>query len=160
MPEAMASAERYTVMHPGTDAPFAHHHCFGLLRRRQNRQPRSTATRKAPEQLQDPQDPLSGQQVRPGRGQPHPRSAEDQLAASEMEASHFYLTKKNYVAADQPLQGRGLELPNHGARRGSADASTECYMAHGGRNEAQTAVAHPRAATSKDRAGTKTPMRS
>ena len=74
LPEAIASAERYTTLHPGTkDAALAHHiiaPAYFDEMKGPNRD--QTATRKALGRAQDAEDALSRQPLRQAGRQPHP----------------------------------------------------------------------------------------
>ena len=99
-PEAMASAQRYTVLHPGTkDAALAHHIIasanFDDIKDPMRDQ---TATRKALAELKVlrkryPDSPYSKQ------AENRIRIAEDVLAASEMTVGRYYQKQNNFVAA-------------------------------------------------------------
>jgi outer membrane protein assembly factor BamD len=142
MPEAIASAERYTVMHPGTkDAPFAHHIIASayfddvkLANRDQ------TATRKSLEQLKILKTRYPDSKYAQDADN-RIRIAEDLLAASEMEVGRFYLNKKNYVAAINRFKVVVSDYQTTAHVEEALMRLTECYMALGVRNEAQTAVA-------------------
>ena len=100
MPEAIASAERYTTMHPGTkDAPLAHHIIASAYFDDIKTPNRDQApTRKALEQLKILKQRYPDSQYAKDADN-RIRIAEDNLAASEMEVGRYYLGKKNYVAA-------------------------------------------------------------
>jgi outer membrane protein assembly factor BamD len=99
-PEAIASAQRYTTLHPGTkDAPLAHHIIasayFDEIRDPLRDQ---TATRKALAELKIlrsryPDSPYTKQ------AENRIRLAEDALAASEMTVARYYQNRNNHVAA-------------------------------------------------------------
>jgi outer membrane protein assembly factor BamD len=99
-PEAIATAQRYTTMHPGTkEAALAHHiiasaHFDGI----KDPQRDQTATRKALVELKTlvqryPESPYSRQ------AENRLRIAEDVLAASEMNVGRYYQKANNQVAA-------------------------------------------------------------
>jgi outer membrane protein assembly factor BamD len=99
-PEAIATAQRYTTMHPGTkEAALAHHiiasaHFDGI----KDPQRDQTATRKALVELKTlvqryPDSPYSRQ------AENRLRIAEDVLAASEMNVGRYYQKSNNQVAA-------------------------------------------------------------
>lgn len=142
MPEAIASAERYTVMHPGTkDAPLAHHIIasayfddMGTANRDQ------TATKKALEQLQILKTRYPDSTYARDADN-RIRIAQDTLAASEMEVGRYYQNKQNYVAAVNRYK---TVISNYQTTAHVEEALyrvAECYMALGVTNEAQTAVA-------------------
>jgi outer membrane protein assembly factor BamD len=99
-PEAIATAQRYTTMHPGTkEAALAHHIIasahFDEIRSPQNDQ---TATRKALAELKTlrqryPDSAYTKQ------AENRILIAEDILAASEMNVGRYYLKAHNYAAA-------------------------------------------------------------
>ncbi len=99
-PEAIATAQRYTTMHPGTkEAALAHHIIasahFDEIRSPQNDQ---TATRKALAELKTlrqryPDSPYTKQ------AENRILIAEDVLAASEMNVGRYYLKANNSAAA-------------------------------------------------------------
>lgn len=141
-PEAIASAERYTVMHPGTkDAPLAHHiiasSYFDEIKTANRDQ---TPTRKALEQLKILQsrypDSSYGKQA-----ENRIRIAEDTLAASEMEVGRYYQNQKNFVAAINRFRTVVSDYQTTAHVEEALMRLTECYMALGVVNEAQTAVA-------------------
>ncbi len=99
-PEAIATAQRYTTMHPGTkEAALAHHiiasaHFDGI----KDPQRDQTATRKALGELKVlvqryPESPYTKQ------AENRIRIAEDILAASEMSVGRYYQKSNNQVAA-------------------------------------------------------------
>lgn len=142
MPEAIASAERYTVMHPGTkDAPFAHHIIASAYFddvRTANRD--QTATRKALEQFKILKSRYPDSKYAHDADN-RIRLAEDLLAASEMEVGRFYLNKKNYVAAINRFKVVVSDYQTTAHVEEALLRLTECYMALGVNAEAQTAVA-------------------
>jgi len=99
-PEAIASANRYTTLHPGTkDAALAHHIVasahFDDIKDPARDQ---TATRKALAELKIlrtryPDSPYTRQ------ADNRIRIAEDILAAAEMSVARYYQTRNNHVAA-------------------------------------------------------------
>lgn len=141
-PEAIASAERYTVMHPGTkDAPLAHHIIASsyfddikLANRDQG------ATRKALEQLKILKARYPDSTYARDADN-RIRIAEDNLAASEMEVARYYQNRKNFVAAINRYKVVVSEYQTTAHVEEALMRLTECYMALGVTNEAQTAVA-------------------
>ena len=144
LPEAIASAERYTTMHPGTkEAPLAHHiiaqsyfeadehepdrdqdgdaqgarPAAGTLK---TRYPDSTYAQKA-----DDRDP-------PVRG--HAGGAGD-------ERRPLLHGQEQPRRGHQPVQDGGQRVPDDGARRRGAGPADEGYMALGIAPEAQNAAA-------------------
>jgi len=142
MPEAIASAERYTVMHPGTkDAPLAHHIIasayfddMGTANRDQ------TATKKALEQLQILKTRYPDSTYARDADN-RIRIAQDTLAASEMEVGRYYQNKANYVAAINRYKTVVSDYQTTAHVEEALYRLTECYMALGVTGEAQTAVA-------------------
>jgi len=141
-PEAIASAERYTVMHPGTkDAPFAHHIIASAYfddMKGPNRD--QTPTRKALEQLKILKTRYPDSSYARDADN-RIRLAEDTLAASEMEVGRYYLKQQNYVGAINRFK---TVVSDHQTTAHVEEALmrlTECYMALGIKNEAQTAAA-------------------
>lgn len=141
-PEAIASAERYTVMHPGTkDAPFAHHIIASAYfdeMKGPNRD--QQATRKALEQLRIiktryPDSSYAAQ------AENRIRVAEDTLAASEMEVGRYYLKRKNFIGAINRFKTVVSEYQTTAHVEEALMRLTECYMALGIKEEAQTAAA-------------------
>ncbi len=141
-PEAIASAERYTVMHPGTkDAPLAHHIIASAYfddMKGPNRD--QSNTRKALEQLKILKsrypDSTYAQDA-----ENRIRLAEDTLAASEMEVGRYYLNKKNYIGAINRFKVVVSDYQTTAHVEEALMRLTECYMALGIKNEAQTAAA-------------------
>lgn len=141
-PEAIASAERYTVMHPGTkDAPLAHHIIASSYYddiKTSNRD--QTATRKALEQLKILKSRYPDSTYARDADN-RIRICEDTLAASEMEVGRYYMKEKNYVAAINRFKTVVSEFQTTAHVEEALMRVTECYMALGVTNEAQTAVA-------------------
>ena len=141
-PEAIASAERYTVMHPGTkDAPLAHHIIASsyyddikTANRDQN------ATRKALEQFKILRSRYPDSTYAKD-AENRIRIAEDTLAASEMEVGRYYQNEKNFVAAINRFKTVVTDYQTTAHVEEALMRLTECYMALGVVNEAQTAVA-------------------
>lgn len=141
-PEAIASAERYTVMHPGTkDAPLAHHiiasSYFDEIKTANRDQ---TSTRKALEQLKILQSRYPDSTYA-RQAENRIRIAEDTLAASEMEVGRYYQNQKNFVAAINRFRTVVSDYQTTAHVEEALMRLTECYMALGVVNEAQTAVA-------------------
>ncbi len=141
-PEAIASAERYTVMHPGTkDAPLAHHIIassyfddINLANRDQG------ATRKALEQLKILKARYPDSSYARDADN-RIRICEDTLAASEMEVGRYYMNQKNFVAAINRFKVVVSDYQTTAHVEEALMRLTESYMALGVTNEAQTAVA-------------------
>lgn len=141
-PEAIASAERYTVMHPGTkDAPLAHHIIASAYFDEINTANRDqTPTRKALEQLKILQSRYPDSTYAE-KAANRIRIAEDTLAASEMEVGRYYQNQKNFVAAINRFRTVVSDYQTTAHVEEALMRLTECYMALGVVNEAQTAVA-------------------
>jgi outer membrane protein assembly factor BamD len=99
-PEAIAAAQRYTTMHPGTKEAALAHHIIASAHFDEIKSPGrdQTATRKALTELRTlrqryPDSPYSRQ------AENRIRIAEDILAAHEMSVGRYYLTRANYNAA-------------------------------------------------------------
>jgi outer membrane protein assembly factor BamD len=141
-PEAIASAERYTVMHPGTkDAPLAHHIIASAYfddMKGPNRD--QTPTRKALEQLKILKTRYPDSTYAQDADN-RIRIAEDTLAASEMEVGRYYLKQKNYAGAINRFKTVVSDYQTTNHVEEALMRLTECYMALGVKNEAQTAVA-------------------
>ncbi|MGE0856045.1 MAG: outer membrane protein assembly factor BamD [Hyphomicrobiaceae bacterium] len=142
LPEAIASAERYTTMHPGTkEAALAHHIIassyfdeMGTPNRDQS------STKKALVQLKKlkAQYPDSEYALKADN---RIRLAEDTLAASEMEVGRYYQKRSNHVAAINRFKAVVTEYQTTAHVEEALARLVECYMALGIRQEAQTAAA-------------------
>lgn len=141
-PEAIATARRYTVMHPGTkEAPFAHHiiaSCYfedmtgpqndqsnalkalNELRTLKSRYPNSKYAREADNRI---------------------RIALDSLAAKEMTVGRYYLKRRNYLASINRFKRVVSDYSNTRQVEEALMRLTEAYLALGIANEAQTAAA-------------------
>jgi outer membrane protein assembly factor BamD len=142
MPEAIASAERYTTMHPGTkDAPLAHHIIASAYFDDIKTPNRDQApTRKALEQLKILKQRYPDSQYAKDADN-RIRIAEDNLAAAEMEVGRYYLEKKNYVAAINRFKTVVSEYQTTRHVEEALYRLTESYLTLGINNEAQTAAA-------------------
>jgi outer membrane protein assembly factor BamD len=100
LPEAIASAERYTTLHPGTkDAPFAHHiiaSAYFDQMKEPNRD--QEATRKALAELKTLKTRYPDSKYAK-MADNRIRLCEDTLAAHEMEVGRYYMDHKDYIAA-------------------------------------------------------------
>jgi outer membrane protein assembly factor BamD len=99
-PEAIASAQRYTTLHPGTKDAALAHHIIASANFDEIRDPMrdQTATRKALTELKTlrqryPDSPYSRQ------AENRIRIAMDVLAANEMTVARYYQKQSNWVAA-------------------------------------------------------------
>jgi len=141
-PEAIASAQRYTTLHPGTkDAALAHHIIasahFDEMRGSNRDQ---TATRKALTELRTlkaryPDSPYAKE------ADNRIRLAEDTLAAHEMEVGRYYLARRNFVAAINRFKVVVVEFQTTAHVEEALMRLTESYMALGIKQEAQNAAA-------------------
>ena len=141
-PEAIASAERYVALHPGTkEAPLAHHIIASAYfdeMKGPNRDQRST--RKALEQLKTLKTRYPDSEYARDADN-RIRVAEDNLAAQEMEVARYYLNGKNYVAAINRFKTVVSEFQTTAHVEEALMRLTECYMALGITKEAQNAAA-------------------
>jgi outer membrane protein assembly factor BamD len=141
-PEAIASAERYVALHPGTkEAPLAHHiiasSYFDDIRGPKQDQ---TATRKALDQLKILKSRYPDSEYAQNAGN-RIKIAEDSLAASEMEVGRYYLKDRNYVAAINRFKTVVSEYQTTAHVEEALARLTESYMALGITKEAQNAAA-------------------
>lgn len=141
-PEAIASAERYVALHPGTkEAPLAHHiiasSYFDDIRGPNRDQ---TPTRKALDQLKILKSRYPDSEYA-SNADNRIRLAEDNLAASEMEVGRYYLKRKNYVASINRFKAVVTEYQTTAHVEEALARLTECYMALGIAKEAQNAAA-------------------
>ena len=141
-PEAIASAERYTVMHPGTkDAPFAHHIIASAYFDEMKGANRDQgATRKALEQLKILKTRYPDSSYAENADN-RIRIAEDTLAAQEMEVGRYYLKRKNYIGSINRFKTVVSDFQTTAHVEEALMRLTECYMALGIKEEAQTAAA-------------------
>lgn len=141
-PEAIASAERYTVMHPGTkDAPLAHHILASAYMddmRGPNRD--QQATRKALTELRTLKTRYPDSTYAKDADN-RIRICEDNLAANEMEVGRYYLKNNNHVAAINRFKTVVSEYQTTAHVEEALYRLTESYMVLGIKNEAQTAAA-------------------
>lgn len=141
-PEAIAAAERYTVMHPGTkDAPLAHHIIASAYMdeiRGPNRD--QQATRKALAELKTLKTRYPDSSYAKDADN-RIRICEDNLAASEMDVGRYYLKQNNFVAAINRFKTVVSEYQTTAHVEEALMRLTEAYMALGVKNEAQTAAA-------------------
>lgn len=142
MPEAIASAERYTTMHPGTkDAPLAHHIIASAYFDDIKTPNRDQApTRKALEQLKILKQRYPDSKYAQDADN-RIRIAEDNLAAAEMEVGAYYQKKGNQVAAINRYKTVVSEYQTTRHVEEALYRLTECYLGLGVTNEAQTAAA-------------------
>ena len=142
LPEAVASAQRYTTMHPGTKEAALAHHIIASSHfdeiKGPNRDQRDT--RKALAELKTlktryPDSPYAKD------ADNRIRLAEDTLAAAEMEVGRYYLKRKNYVAAINRFKTVVTEYQTTAHVEEALMRLTESYMSLGIKQEAQNAAA-------------------
>lgn len=140
--EAIATARRYTTMHPGTkEAALAHHiiisayfdEMVGPNRDQSN-------ARKALAELKTlkaryPDSPYARD------AENRMRIAEDSIAAHEMEVGRYYLKRKNYLASINRFKTVVTEYQTTAHVEEALMRLVEAYMALGIQQEAQTAAA-------------------
>ncbi len=141
-PEAIASAERYVALHPGTkEAPLAHHIIASAYFDEMKGPNRDQgATRKALEQYKTLKTRYPESEYARGADNKI-RVAEDNLAASEMEVGRYYLKQKNYVASINRFKTVVSDYQTTAHVEEALMRLTECYMALGITKEAQNSAA-------------------
>lgn len=141
-PEAIASAERYVALHPGTkEAPLAHHIIASSYfddMKGPNRD--QQATRKALDQLKTLKTRYPDSEYARDADN-RIRVAEDNLAAAEMEVGRYYLQRKNYVASINRFKTVVSDYQTTNHVEEALMRLTECYMALGITKEAQNSAA-------------------
>ncbi len=142
LPEAIASAERYTTMHPGTkEAALAHHiiaSCYFDEMGQPNRD--QSSTRKALAELKKLKARYPESEYAQ-KADNRIRVAEDTLAASEMEVGRYYQKNGNHVAAINRFKTVAAEYQTTRHVEEALHRLVECYLALGIKQEAQTAAA-------------------
>ncbi len=141
-PEAIATARRYTTLHPGTkDAAFAHHiiaSCyFEDMNGPKNDQ---TNTRKALQELQILKSRYPTSKYAQNADN-RIRIAKDTLAAKEMEVGRYYLKRRKYMASINRFRVVVSDYQETKHVEEALMRMTEGYMALGIKNEAQNAAA-------------------
>ena len=141
-PEAIASAERYLALHPGTKDAALANHIVASAHFDDIKQPNrdQAETRKALSSLKTlstryPDSPYakdSGNRI---------RIAEDPLAANEMEVGRYYQKRNNHVAAINRFKVVVTDYQTTAHVEEALYRLVECYMALGITNEAQNAGA-------------------
>ena len=141
-PEAIASARRYTTLHPGTKEAALAHHIIASANFDEIKDPArdQSATRRALTELRlirtrFPDSPYAQQ------AENRIRIAEDVLAAAEMNVGRFYLKQRNFVAAINRFKVVVAEFQTTAHVEEALMRLTESYLALGIRNEAQSAAA-------------------
>lgn len=142
LPEAIASAERYTTMHPGTkEAAFAHHIIASAYfdeMKTPNRD--QSSTKKALLELKKLKARYPDSEYAQ-KAENRIRVAEDTLAASEMEVGRYYLKRSNYVAAINRFKTVASEYQTTAHVEEALMRLVESYLALGIKQEAQSAAA-------------------
>jgi len=141
-PEAIASAERYLALHPGTkEAPLAHHviamSYFDDLKTANRDQ---TPARKALEQFKILKSQFPDSEYSRDADN-KARICMDNLAAQEMEVGRYYLDQHNYVAAINRFKTVVKDYQTTAHVEEALARLVEAYMALGVVNEAQSAAA-------------------
>lgn len=141
-PEAIASARRYTTMHPGTKEAALAHHIIASANFDEIKSPArdQTETRKALAELKVlreryPDSPYAKQ------AENRIRIAEDVLAASEMEVGRYYLKRNNHVAAINRFKTVVAEYQTTRHVEEALFRITEANLSLGIAQEAQAAAA-------------------
>lgn len=142
LPEAIASAERYTTMHPGTkEAAFAHHIIASSYFDEMHTPNRDqSTTKKALTELKKLKA-LYPDSEYAKKADNQIRLAEDTLAASEMQVGLYYLKRSNYAGAINRYKTVVTEYQTTAHVEEALMRLVECYMALGIKQEAQTAAA-------------------
>jgi outer membrane protein assembly factor BamD len=141
-PEAIASAERYVALHPGTkEAPLAHHiiamSYFDDLKTANRDQ---TPARKAMEQFKILKTRYPDSEYARDADN-RIRLCMDNLAAQEMEVGRYYLDRHNYVAAINRFKTVVSDYQTTAHVEEALARLVESYMALGVVSEAQNAAA-------------------
>lgn len=141
-PEAIAAAERYKALHPGTKEAALAHHIIASVHFDDIKTPNRDqgTTRKALAELKIlktryPDSPYSKD------ADNRIRIAEDLLAAAEMEVGRYYLKQKNYIAAINRFKTVVSEYQTTAHVEEALMRLTESYLALGIVPEAQNAAA-------------------
>jgi outer membrane protein assembly factor BamD len=141
-PEAIASAKRYTTLHPGTKDAALAHHIIASANFDEIKDPArdQTATRKALAELKTlvqryPDSPYAKQAAN------RIRLAEDLLAAAEMNVGRYYQNRSNHVAAINRYRVVITEYQTTSQVEEALYRVAEANMALGIVTEAQTATA-------------------
>lgn len=141
-PEAIASAQRYTTMHPGTKEAALAHHIIASSYFDEMKGPNrdQSATKKALAELQKlktryPDSPYAKD------ADNRIRVAQDTLAGAEMEVGRYYLERHNYIAAINRFKTVVTDYQTTAHVEEALMRLTEAYMALGIKQEAQTAAA-------------------
>jgi outer membrane protein assembly factor BamD len=141
-PEAIAAAQRYTTMHPGTKDAALAHHVIASSHFDEMKDPTrdQSATRKALTELKTlvqryPDSPYAKQ------AENRILLCEDGLAASEMNVGRYYLKKGNQIAAINRFKTVVAEYQTTPHVEEALMRLTEAYVSLGIQPEAQSAAA-------------------
>jgi outer membrane protein assembly factor BamD len=141
-PEAIAAAQRYTTLHPGTKDAALAHHIIASANFDDMKDPARDqgATRKALKELKTlvtnyPDSPYTKQ------AENRIRICEDALAASEMNVGRYYLKNGNQVAAINRFKTVVAEYQTTAHVEEALMRLTEAYVSLGIATEAQSAAA-------------------
>jgi outer membrane protein assembly factor BamD len=142
LPEAIASAERYTTLHPGTkEAPLAHHIIasayFDQIHAADHDQ---EATRKALAELKTLKTRYPDSDYAQ-KADNRIRLCEDTLAAQEMEVGRYYEKRNNYVAAINRFKTVVSDYQTTAHVEEALYRLTAAYLQLGIASEAQSAAA-------------------
>lgn len=142
LPEAIASAERYTTMHPGTkEAPLAHHIIASSYYEQMKGADRDQdATRKALKELKTLKTRYPDSSYAQ-KADNRIRLAEDTLAAQEMEVGRYYETRNNHVAAINRFKTVITDYQTTAHVEEALYRLTAAYLSLGIASEAQAATA-------------------
>lgn len=142
LPEAIASAERYTTMHPGTkEAPLAHHIIASAYFDQMKGPERDQkATQKALKELKTLKTRYPDSSYAQ-KADNRIRLAEDTLAAHEMEVGRYYMEKNNMVAAINRFKVVVTDYQTTAHVEEALYRLTAAYLALGVTPEAQNAAA-------------------
>lgn len=141
-PEAIASAERYLALHPGTKDAALANHIIASAHFDDIKQPdRDQAeTRKALSSLKTMRTRYGDSPYAKDTDN-RIRVAEDTLAANEMEVGRYYQKRNNYVAAINRFKVVVTDYQTTAHVEEALYRLVECYMSLGITNEAQNAAA-------------------
>jgi outer membrane protein assembly factor BamD len=142
LPEAIASAERYTTMHPGTkEAPLAHHIIASAYFDQMNGANRDQdATRKALAELKTLKTRYPDSTYAQ-KADNRIRICEDTLAAQEMEVGRYYEKRGDFVAAINRFKTVVSDYQTTAHVEEALYRLTAAYMQLGVASEAQSAAA-------------------
>lgn len=140
MPEAVASAQRYATLHPGTKDACLAHHIIASAHFEEIKTPDrdQTETRKALTELKTLRARYPDCNFAKDADN-RVRVAEDTLAASEMSVARSYQKKRNWVAAINRYKVVVTEYQTTAHVEEALYRLVECYMSLGITSEAQNA---------------------